>query len=207
MKLANLIIRWIVFILLFCCKFSIISQTIIPDDFSEYYHRVANLPTDSMVKTANGVLVPKYLMDLDFLDGYKIPTFQAKELGGKDLNVNYNDRLTLLNFWFIACTPCVEEIPFLNELQNKNLGKLNIVSICRDPEPYILNFMEKHPINYTIVPDAANLIDNHFKMKWGYPKNILINSDGKVLAMTRGFKGTEDINYQKIEKLIEQNTK
>ena len=207
MKLAHLIIRWILFILLFCYKSSIISQTIIPDDFSEYYHRIANLPKDSMVKTANGVLVPKYLMDLDFLDGYRMPTFQANDLGGKDLNVNYNDGLTLLNFWFIACTPCVEEIPFLNELQKKYLAKLNIVSICRDPEPYILNFMENHPINYTIVPNAENLIDNHFKMTWGYPKNILINSDGKVLAMTRGFKGTEDVNYQKIEKLIEQNTK
>jgi thiol-disulfide isomerase/thioredoxin len=207
MKLAHLIIRWIVFILLFCCKSSIISQTIIPDDFSEYYHRIANLPKDSMVRTANGGLVPKYLLDLDFLDGCKIPIFQAKSLYGKDLNVNYNGGLTLLNFWFIACTPCVDEIPFLNELQNKYLGKLNIVSICRDPEPYILNFIENHPINYTIVPNAEILIDNHFRMTWGYPKNILVNSDGKVLAMTRGFKGTEDVNYQKIENLIEQNTK
>lgn len=157
---------------------------------------------DSMVWTANNSLAPKYLRDLDFLDGYRIPTFLARNISGKVQHVDYKDKLTLLNFWFIACPPCVEEIPFLNTMQETYKGKLDIISICRDAEPEIYEFILKHPINYTIIPNAQDIIENRFRMRWGYPKNILVGPDGRVLAMTRGFRGTDDMNYQKIEQLI-----
>ena len=92
-------------------------------------------------------------------------------------------------------------------MQDKYSGKLEVVSICRDAEADILEFMMEHPINYVVIPDARDIIDNRFKMVWGYPKKILIGTDGRVLEMTRGIIGLEDENYQKIEKQILQNSK
>lgn len=186
----------------FSCKSQIKSQANTQEDFSEYYYRISHLSMDSMVWTANNILAPKYLKDLDFLDGHKIPTFSAKDINGKVQNVDYKDKLTLLSFWFISCPPCVEEIPFLNTLRETYKGKLEVISICRDREPEIFEFILKHPINYTIIPNARDVIENRFRMTWGYPKNILVGPDGRVLGMTRGFRGTDDQNYQKIEQLI-----
>lgn len=189
------------------CKTMVKTEPDYKENFSEYYYRISHLPIDSMVWTANKILVPAYLKDLVFLDGYKIPTFSAIDINGKLQNVTYKDKLTLLNFWFIACPPCVEEIPFLNSMQETYKGKLDIISICRDAEPDIFEFLLKNPINYTIIPNAQDIIENRFKMSWGYPKNILVGPDGRVLAMTRGFREANPTNYQKIEQLILKHIK
>jgi thiol-disulfide isomerase/thioredoxin len=186
----------------FSCKAPVKSLVSTHEDFSEYYYRISHLPIDSMVWSANNILAPKYLRDLDFLDGYRIPTFLARDISGKVQHVDYKDKLTLLNFWFIACPPCVEEIPFLNTMQETYKGKLDIISICRDAEPEIFEFIMKHPMSYVIIPNARDIIENRFKMDWGYPKNILVGPDGRVLAMTRGFREANPTNYQKIEHLI-----
>jgi len=155
-----------------------------------------------MALTTNNLQVPKWLKDLDFLDGYKIPIFSAIDIYGKRHNVDFKGKLTLLNFWFIACSPCVEEIPYLNFLQEKYEGKVEVISLCLDSKGDIFEFILKHPIDYVIISDARDIIENTYKMKWGYPKTIVVAPDGKVLGMTNGFSGTDDVNYQKIEQLL-----
>jgi thiol-disulfide isomerase/thioredoxin len=172
------------------------------EDFFEYHYRTSHLPIDSSETNDNSLIIPKYLKDLDFLNGYKIPIFSAEAMDGEIQDITYKGKFTILNFWFISCPPCVTEIPFLNLLQIKYSDNLQIISLCRDAKPDIIEFMMRNPINYTVIPEASDLIDNGFRMKWGYPKNILVGSDGKVLTMTRGFHSTEDENYKNIEDLL-----
>ncbi len=181
------------------------SKVNLQEDFSEYYYRISHLPADSSTVATNSLLVPAYFRDLDFIDGYKIPTFSARELSGNHRNINYEGKITLLNFWFISCPPCIGEIPFLNELQNKYSDNLEVISLGRDTKSDIIEFNKKHPMDYTVIPEATNIIDKIFRMRWGYPKNILVGPDGKVLAMTKGFQSTEDVNYQKLENLINRH--
>ncbi|MBK7476197.1 MAG: TlpA family protein disulfide reductase [Haliscomenobacter sp.] len=207
MKYINYISFFLFLFLEFSFYVRVKSQSSTSEDFSEYYYRISHLSLDSMVLTSNNILAAKWQRDLDFLDGYLIPTFSATDIHGKIQNITYNGNLTLLNFWFIACPPCIEEIPFLNKMQDTYKEELEVISICRDAEPEIIEFMMDHPISYTVIPDARKIIEHTFRMSWGYPKNILIGPDGKVLAMTRGFLGVDDPNYKKIEHLILKYTR
>ena len=181
------------------------SQNDLEEDYIEYYNHINNLRVDSIVYTSNGIPVANWLKQLEFLDGYRVPDFSGLDIDGNLIEANYSDELTLLNFWFTNCPPCVEEIPYLNLLESKYRNKLKIISLCRDSEPVIQDFVKKYPINYVVIPDAQEIIDHTFQMKWGYPKSILIGLDGRVIAMTRGFLGIEDKNYQKIDKRIKEN--
>lgn len=53
------------------------------------------------------------------------PSFQAKDLDGNkvDSSIFSQNAVTVVNFWFNGCTPCVEELPALNKLNEELKAK------------------------------------------------------------------------------------
>lgn len=71
-------------------------------------------------------------------------TFTLDELKGK---------VVVINFWFVACKPCVEEIPELNELVEKYEEKdVVFLGFALDNEKRLNSFLEKTPFKYHIFP-------------------------------------------------------
>jgi thiol-disulfide isomerase/thioredoxin len=115
------------------------------------------------------------------MDGYKIV---PDELAGKTV---------VVNFWFIGCPPCREEIPELNQVaeQYKNDKDVVFIAIALDKGYDIKQFVKEHPLGY-------HLIDNgrFFAQKYGvnlYPTNLVIDKHGKVLFHNVG--GSNAIGY------------
>ena len=64
------------------------------------------------------------------------------------LNEDFN--LLLINFWATWCSPCIKEMPSLNELQSKfEKNRLKIVTIAtgRNNPNKIVNFFEEYNIS------------------------------------------------------------
>lgn len=57
------------------------------------------------------------------------PSFQAKDLDGNkvDSSIFSQNAVTVVNFWFNGCTPCVEELPALNKLNEELKAKCNLL--------------------------------------------------------------------------------
>jgi thiol-disulfide isomerase/thioredoxin len=84
--------------------------------------------------------------------GQEIPKWKLADL--ENIISNSNQPL-ILNFWATFCKPCLEELPYFQELsaRYKDSGlKLILVSLDL-PEDYfkIKSFAERHHINATIV--------------------------------------------------------
>jgi thiol-disulfide isomerase/thioredoxin len=84
--------------------------------------------------------------------GQEIPRWKLADL--ENIIRNSNQPL-ILNFWATFCKPCLEELPYFQELsaQYKDSG-LKLVLVSLDlPEDYnkIKTFAEKHHVNATIV--------------------------------------------------------
>ena len=49
------------------------------------------------------------------------PEFKAKDLDGNDVDsrIISKNAVTVLNFWFNGCSPCVQELPELNKLNEE----------------------------------------------------------------------------------------
>jgi thiol-disulfide isomerase/thioredoxin len=112
-------------------------------------------------------------------DTFKYSNFTditGKKIAAKDLI----GKILVINFWFIACPPCRQEIPELNHLVKKFANEKDVVfvAIALDKAEQIENFLKLFPFNYTQVPDAR-----YYAEKFGvtqYPTHVIIDRSAKV---------------------------
>lgn len=90
-----------------------------------------------------------------------------------------NGKPTLINIWFIACKPCVAEIPMLNNIADKYSERLNFISLTFDSEEKVEAFMKQTAFNFTAVSDGNDLIELLGIVS--FPKSLLIDENGVII--------------------------
>lgn len=110
------------------------------------------------------------------------------DIKGKRINMtSLKGKIVVINYWFIACAPCREEMPQLNKLveeykQNKDVV---FISITTDKKEEILKFLQSNNFQYQIIADATDLI-----LKDGilaFPTNIVLDKEGRVQYISEGY--------------------
>lgn len=126
----------------------------------------------------------------DCMIGAQIPEFEATSIDGKKINKeSLKGKLSIINFWFISCSPCVAEIPGLNSLVEKyGTNQINYIAIGRDGKQDITEFLKKNPWNFDQIPDGDQIIQENFKLRWGYPTTFLLNKNTKIVLAFSGGK-------------------
>ncbi len=115
------------------------------------------------------------------------PQFKVTSLDGKTFDLDaLQGKIVVLNLWFIGCGPCRKEIPKLNRLVAEFRDK-NIVFLAPtfDGIEELKNFLKTMPFNYTIVPNAEELIVGKFNAAT-FPTHIVIDQDGQIDQMFVG---------------------
>lgn len=120
--------------------------------------------------------------------GQKLPSFQSTSFKNNLYSLtDLENKVVLINFWYIACPPCVAEVPMLNELQNEYKGKdFKLLSFSTDNRIAIKDFMSERKISFEIFPLSSDLIHNTFKMDFGYPTTIFLNKKGEIVEFKNG---------------------
>lgn len=126
------------------------------------------------------------------LIGKKLPDFKGVKTNNKVFSsCSLNNQIIVINFWFENCPPCVAEMPELNKLVKKYGGKkVRFIGITHDRPLSAKRFQLKNNFNYEVVSlskvDIAKLNINH-----GFPSNILVGKNGKIIAAMANFSLTE----------------
>jgi len=134
-----------------------------------------------------------------------LPDFQVTTLNGGTLTTqDLKGKIVVLNFWFIACKPCVMEIPELNELSKKYIDRKDIIFIAPalDKEEAVIPFLEQKTFSYQIVPGAAKLIKETFGIR-EYPTHIVANKAGKIIYSVSGYSPGFNGKGSTVDKLAE----
>jgi thiol-disulfide isomerase/thioredoxin len=96
-------------------------------------------------------------------------------------------KVVLINLWFIGCPPCVTEIPMLNELQNELGAKgFVILSFGRDDAQSIEEFRRENPMHFSVFANSKELMVNTFKMNFGFPTNVFLDRNGRIVELRTG---------------------
>ena len=93
---------------------------------------------------------------------------------------DYKGRPTVINFWYLHCPPCINEIPSFTALSKKYGNKINVLAISQDKKADIQSFLTKHTFDAEIVSDSENFI-NKYNLGSGYPFTLLLNKEGKII--------------------------
>ena len=121
------------------------------------------------------------------LQGEPLPDFELPLLGGGEVtaeDLKQGDLPVVLNFWATWCSPCVREIPTLQELHLS--GKVKVVSISLDTGDVskVKTFVEEKQMGYPVL-----LGDMGFFQQLGgsaIPYTLILDSDLTILAAHRG---------------------
>lgn len=121
----------------------------------------------------------------DALLGKSLPAMQANYLQGEKAEVPVVGKVTVINFWFIACKPCVDEMPQLNQLVREFAGKEVIfIAPAPDSSEDIQNFLKNHTFNYQILPNArpwAQTLSINV-----YPTHLVVDQKGLIREVLVG---------------------
>lgn len=97
-------------------------------------------------------------------------------------------KVTLINFWFKACTGCRVEYPTLNNIFSdlKNNPGFRLITITFDPEESLPEFVEENNMKFSIVSVGNKDSSSRLNFNNGYPSNILIGPDNKIVFVKLG---------------------
>ncbi|WP_101772590.1 TlpA family protein disulfide reductase [Peptostreptococcus faecalis] len=110
-------------------------------------------------------------------------------------------KLTLVNIWGTFCAPCMEELPYLQELndeyKDKNIAVLGIVQDGESAAPEAIKILKKLNITFkNIIPDE-NLNKGILSNIDAVPVTIVVDENGSPVSdMIFGSKTKEE--YKKI---------
>lgn len=116
------------------------------------------------------------------MEGSPFPTFSFKDLKGIDYNSqNLKGKILVVKCWFIACPPCIEEFPLLNELVEKYRSRNDVVflGLAFDQKKALDPFLQKNPFKYAVIPDQKVFEFNTLDVK-SYPTHIIVDQKGII---------------------------
>lgn len=137
--------------------------------------------------------------------GQRSPAFNVTDLNGTSYsNENLKGKVTVLNFWFIECKPCVMEMPDLNKLAQKYEGKeVVFLGIATNKEAPLKEFLAKTPFRYHIVADGRKT-STAFKVE-AYPTHVIIDQNSNVAHIAVGAgQDIVEVLDEKIGQLLKQ---
>ena len=121
--------------------------------------------------------------------GKKFPLFSIKSVSGVEYtNSSVSGKFVLIDLFYESCMPCIQSIPYLNELTNKypNLIVIGIDPVLRDTLN-MSKFIKRYDIKYDII------VGNYARDFWnliqisGYPTTYLIDPNGNLSLLHNGF--------------------
>ncbi len=115
---------------------------------------------------------------------------------------DYKGKVVVLDFWATYCPPCLEEIPHLNQLQNK-YADLQVVGLHVGGEEdgvKVPEFVKKLKINYVLAHPEDELIRILFGDNSAIPQTFVFDRNGKLL---KKFVGFDNIIKMNLDETIE----
>jgi cytochrome c biogenesis protein CcmG, thiol:disulfide interchange protein DsbE len=146
-------------------------------------------------------LITFSLRDTSAKEGGQAPAFTITTDQGKQITPqSFGGKLLVLNFWATWCAPCVQEIPSLNQFQQRYSDKGVVVvaiSVDKNPDKYRA-FLGKIPLAFATARDPQADISAQYGT-FQYPETYLIK-DGRVV---RKYANAEDWNNDTITHFVE----
>jgi thiol-disulfide isomerase/thioredoxin len=129
-------------------------------------------------------------------DSEGLTSFKTKDIYGNDVNQDLfqNYDLTLVNVWGTFCGPCLDELPFLGELQKEYESKgVNIVGIVCDVQDENLDIVDDQislakkiakstGADYTHMIVSNDMLDPVMSQFNAIPASFFVDSSGNIIS-------------------------
>ena len=113
-------------------------------------------------------------------------------------------KTVFINCWFVACQPCIAEIPVLNELQKKYRSDSTVfIALTFDKADRIRSFLAKKPFQFQMASLEQTDIDSMKKISF-YPFSAIVNKQGRLSFVLVSWPGGKDSDTKLLTLLDQQ---
>ena len=130
------------------------------------------------------------------------PDFTLASNKGDNLRLaEQRGTVIMLNFWASWCGPCRQEMPLLEELNERyaaagfQVWGVNVDADRADAE----QMLAKIPVDFPVLFDGAGEVSKLYGVD-AMPSSVFIDRDGKVRHVHRGYRDGDMASYKKIIK-------
>ena len=143
------------------------------------------------------------------------PEFKSKDFDGKEVtkDIFKDKKLTLVNFWFNGCAPCVGEIPKLQQL-NEEVEKMGAQVIGINSEAKVgdedtikeaKKILKKQGAKYkNITINKDSELEKYTETIMSYPTSILVDSEGNIVGDPIVGAIDKKETYNKVKDMMEK---
>lgn len=113
------------------------------------------------------------------------------------------DKVTILDFWYTSCMPCIKVIPHLNKLKQKYQDKIQIIGVNpvenkANQKERIDKFLNRTPIDYPIMLIEEG--EKEYNVR-AYPTLYIVDENNKVIYSSIG--ASED-TYEELDTFLSE---
>ena len=149
-------------------------------------------------------------------DAQKFPSFEGKDLDGNEVKSDdlfSGNAVTVVNFWFTTCGPCVGELSELDALNKELAGKggalIGINAFTLDGDETAISdakdVLEKKNAGYQNVYFASDSKAGTFTMGiYAFPTTYVVDRSGNIVGDPIVGAVTEKSQAETLNKLVEQ---
>lgn len=154
---------------------------------------ITSNPTDTTTPLGNEVGYTCYGADLSIINGNGIQSDKV--------NPATTGKITIINFWGTWCTPCVNELPYFDQIATNYKDDVNVIAIhtnmINDTAP---SYIKDHYNNSNIVfaTDLAN--EDYYTLLGGrgtYPYTVIIDETGEIIKIF-----VEAVHYEDLDEVV-----
>jgi hypothetical protein len=124
---------------------------------------------------------------LELERGLQVPDFEFVDIDGRHRRLSeFRGRSVLLNFWYLGCSPCSDEFPFIWEaLRRFGPHGLTILGLCEhgQPEEIRARIGVSDPAWVEADPASIRRMVQEWFQITATPSQILLDPDGRVLEL------------------------
>ncbi|MBT8348688.1 MAG: TlpA family protein disulfide reductase [Sulfurovum sp.] len=162
------------------------------------------LPQTEFSTPETNISVPKKAPEVFTLTHTKSVSHKVTVSDRTVIFQNTTQPIVIVNLFATWCPPCIGEIPYLNDLQDKHKKELFVVGVLTHDsivQTELETFMAKHPVNYFISSGTTNdAFANLLATTLHLPKNFsipltVIYLEGEYFTHYEGVVPVEMIEY------------
>ena len=118
---------------------------------------------------------------------------------------DFEGSLLVLNLWYINCSPCIAEMPYLNNIVDRYKDEdITFLALSFDSIPDITNFLERTDFIY-----QQGAIDRNFSASLSpvAPAHFIVDKNGIIRDILIGAPRNTPEIYDRLVSVIEKNKK
>jgi thiol-disulfide isomerase/thioredoxin len=148
---------------------------------------------------------------LQNLKGCKFPETELNKFEGGKFNISdLRNNVIFVHFWFTTCATCIAEMPVITKLSDefKNDSVKFLAISFNDPKTLETFFQKKGRFGSIHTFLDQKTLENEFCLLSGYPMNLILDKNGKVLDAWTEENPESDKQedfYKKVKGLIASN--